>query len=139
MSVVEQHPSDQTAASLVSGIVGDLQQLVEQQLQLTRHEIEEELHQRAGAATILFVGVALLFLDAMVVCQSLALLLHWATSPTGTDPAWFPLWMCYATVAGVLVGMGGIVTQIGRSRFKSTVKAKNPATEILSKPVEKGG
>ena len=131
MSVVEQHPADQTAASLVSGIVGDLQQLVEQQFQLTRHEIEEELRQRAGAATILFVGVALLFLDAMVVCQSLALLLHWATSPAGTDPAWFPLWMCYAAVAAVLVGMGGIVTQIGCSRFKSTVKAKNPATEIL--------
>lgn len=131
MSVVEHHPSDQTAASLVSGIVGDLQQLVEQQFQLTRQEIEEELRQRSAAATILFVGVALLFLDAMIVCQSLALLLHWATSPAGTDPAWLPLWMCYATVAAALVTVGGIVTHVGRSRFKSTVKAKNPATEIL--------
>lgn len=131
MSIIEHHPSEQTAASLVSGIVGDLQQLIEQQFQLTRQEIEEELRQRAEAATILFVGVAVLFLDAIVVCQSLVLLLHWWTSPAGTDAAWLPLWMCSAIVAAVLVVIGGMITQVGRHRFKSTVKAMNPATEIL--------
>lgn len=127
---VESQP-EQTAASLVSGILGDLQHLVEQQFQLTRREIEEELRQRAAAAAVFGFGMGTLFLDAIVVCLSLAHLLHWMSSPPGTDPAWLPLWTCYAVVAAVLTVSGMILAQVGRVRFRSITPFQNPVTEIL--------
>ncbi len=130
MSAVKD-PVGHTAASLVSGNVGDLQQLVEQQFQLTRQEIEEELRQRTEAATIVVAGMAVLFLDAIVFCQALALVLHWVASTPSTDPARLSLWACYAVVAGMLIVIGAIVTLLGRSRFKSIQKVRNPAMEIL--------
>ena len=112
-------PPDQTAASLVSGILGDLQHLVEQQFQLTRREIEDEIRQRAAAAAVFALGVTVVFLGAIVFCLGLAHLLHWATLPPGTDPAWLPLWACHAVVAAVLVVIGGFVVHVGRAKFRS--------------------
>jgi hypothetical protein len=126
-------PPDQTAASLVSGILGDLQNLVEQQFQLTRREIEAELHQRAAAAKIVGLGIGVFFLDAIVLCLTVAHLLHWLASPPGTDPAWLPLWGCYAIVAAVLVLIGGIVVQVGRASFQSIVPSQNPAIQIVQR------
>ena len=56
MSTDVKDPPDQTAASLVSGILGDLQHLVEQQFRLTRREIEDEIRQRTTAAAVLVLG-----------------------------------------------------------------------------------
>ena len=131
MSTDVEVPPVQTAASLVSGILGDLQHLVEQQFQLTRREVEEELRQRAAAAAVFAVGMGVFFLDAIILCLTLAHLLHWMASPPGTDPAWFPLWACYAVVATVLIVIGGILTQVGRVRFSTINPYQNPATEIL--------
>ena len=126
-----EYPPEQTAASLVSGILGDLHQLVDQQFQLTRREIEVELGQRAEAAAVFGLGVGFLFLAAISLCLSLSHLLHWVASPIGTDPAWFPLWACHAVVAAVLAVIGGIVAGLGRAKFKSIDSFHNPVTEIL--------
>lgn len=135
MSTEVEYPPEQTAASLVSGILGDLQHLVEQQFQLTRREIEEELRQRAAAAAVFGLGMGVCFLDAIVLCMTLAHLLHWMTSPAGTDPAALPLWGCYAVVAVVLAVSGGILALVGRARFRSVDKYQNPVTEILQEHV----
>ena len=126
-----EYPPEQTAASLVSGILGDLQQLVDQQFQLTRREIEVELRQRAEAAAVFGLGVGFLFLAAISLCLSLSHLLHWVASPIGTDPASFPLWACHAVVAAVLAITGGIVACVGRAKFKSIVPFQNPTAEII--------
>ena len=135
MSIDVEDPPQQTAASLVSGILGDLHRLVEQQFQLTRREIEDELRHRAAAAAVFALGMGILFLDAIVLCLTLAHLLHWVTSPPETDPAWFPLWACHAVVAAVLVVIGGILAHVGRARFRSIEPIRNPATEILQEYV----
>ncbi len=106
---VEAHP-EQTAASLVSGILDDLQHLVEQQFQLTRREIDEEIRQRAAAGAVFAVGMGVLFLDAIVFSLTLAHLLHRVASPPSTDPAWLPLWACYAVLWAVFVVIGGVLT-----------------------------
>ena len=98
---------------------------------LTRQEIEDELRQRGAAASILALGLGVLFLDAIVFCLALVHLLHWMASPSGADPAWFPLWACHAVVAAVLVVLGGILVAIGRSRFRSIEPCQNPATDLL--------
>ena len=131
MSIEVEYPPEQTAASLVSGILGDLQHLVEQQFQLTRREIEEELRQRVAAAAVLGIGVGVLFLDAFVLCLTAAHLLHWVASPAGTDPPGIPLWACYAVVGAMLAISGGILVLMGRARFRSIDPFQNPVTEIL--------
>ena len=131
MSTDVERPPEQTAAALLSGILGDLQQLVEQQFELTRREIEEELRLRATAATAFGLGIGVMFLDAIVLCMTLAHLMHWMASPPGTDPAVIPLWACYGVVAAVLVVIGGSMTLVARSRFRSVVPFQNPMTEIV--------
>ena len=121
--------------TLVSGILVDLEHLVEQQLQLTRREIEEELRQSSVAVALLALGVGVFFLAATVLCLAGSHMLHWATSPPGTDPAQIPLWACHAIVGLLLLVVGGIMTQVARIRFRSVPQCRNPLTEILEEPM----
>ncbi len=127
--------SESTPLALVSGILVDLEHLVEQQLQLTRREIEEELRQSSVAATLLASGIAFFLLAAISLCLAGTHFLHWATSPSGTDPAQLPLWACHAIMALLLVIVGGILTQVARIRFRSVPRLRNPLTEIMEEPL----
>ena len=124
-------PPVQTTASLVGGILGDLQRLVEQQFELTRQEIQEELRLRIAAGILFAAGIGLIFLGAIESCLGLAHLLHWAASPAGTETAWLPLWGCHAVVAAVFAVIGGVLVQVGRARFASVQSFHNPLTEIM--------
>lgn len=123
-------PREPTAASLVSGNLGDLQHLVEQQFRLTRQEIEDELRQRAAAAAIFVVGIGIGLVDAIVLCLSLAHLSHRAKSPQFTHLARLPFWDCYAVLAAMLTFVGGNLSQLGRNRFHSITPSLNPASEM---------
>lgn len=124
-------PSTPSALSLISGILIDVEHLVEQQLQLTRREIEEEVRERLTAVAIMAAGFVSFLLAAVMLCLSLVYLLHWATSPAGTDPAQVPLWGCYAVLALVLAIIGGILARMGLNLFKSVVSSENPVTKLL--------
>ena len=124
-------PPTQTTASLVSGILGDLRNLVEQQFQLTRMQIQAELRQRFVAVAALGAGVVVLFVASILACFSVSHLLHWLTSPTGTDHASLPLWMCYAIVAAILGLTGGILLWTGRAKLKSVVPFRNPVSGLF--------
>jgi hypothetical protein len=79
--------------------------------------------------------MVILFLDSIVLCLTLAHGLHWAASPSATDPAWLPLWACYAVVAALLAAIGGTLAYVGRARFQSIEPFRNPITEILQRLV----
>lgn len=123
--------SVQTAASLLSGIIGDLQHLVQQQFQLTRMQVADELRGRVAAVAVLSGGVLSLLVSAIFLCLSVAHLLHWMTSPSGIDPASLPLWSCHAIVSLVLGLIGGILMSIGQARFRSILPFRNPVTEKI--------
>ena len=131
MSTDVEYLPEQTTASLVNGILCDLQRLVEQQFELTRQEIEEGLRRRAAAAAVFGLGAGILFLAAVALCQTLAHLLHWTASPHGIDPASFPLWACHAVVAAVLAVGGVTLLYVGRAKFRSLEPLQNSAIEIL--------
>ena len=135
MSNLAEDPQPQSPLTLISGILVDLEHLVEQQLRLTRREIEQEIRQRSVATGILVAGLGAFFLAAMTLCLTMAHLLHWVTSPPGTDPASLPLWSCYAIVAALLLLSGGILAQLARVRFNAVVPCGNPVTELLQEPV----
>jgi len=128
--------SDQSVASLVGDIVRDVQDLVKQQLQLSRHEIEEDIRKSTEAASIFGVGAGILFLGALSLCLMLAHLIHWLTAPHGTDPAQFPLWACFAVVGGVLGIIGWEVMYAGRRMFQKINPLHSPATQALKENVQ---
>lgn len=140
MTVEVQEPVQNHAApsatSLVSGILGDVHELVEQQFRLTRREIEEDLRKYMKAALVFGLGAGIFMLGVGALCLSLAHLLHWGASPPGTDPAWFPLWACHAVVGAWLAVLGGVLACVGRMMFKSIDPMKNPATEALKENIE---
>ncbi len=76
------------------------------------------------------------FLGAMGLCFMLVYLLHWLTSPAGTDPAWFPLWAWFGVVGAVLVGIGAALASSGGHLLKSVHPAHNQATEALKENVQ---
>ena len=122
---------EQTAASLRSDILADLQRLVEQQFQWTRREVADEIRKRAIAAAVFALGATILFLGAIVFCFGLVDLLHWATLPGGTNSAGLPLWECCALVAAVLAVIGGFVAHVGRLKFRSTAPFYSPISELM--------
>ncbi len=123
-------PPEQTTASLLTGILGDLQQLVEQQLRLARREILDDLQQRGIAASILVLGVSVMFLDAIVACLAFAHLLHWVTSPAATDPASLPLWACYGVTVIILTLLACVLIQYGKTRFTAKNALQNKTIDI---------
>src|SRR5436190_811939 len=114
-----QNHSEPSATALVGGIIGDVQVLVEQQFRLMRREIEDDLRKGTEAALVFGFGVGIFFLGAGALGLALAYLLHWAASPTGTDPAWFPLWACHAVIGVWLSVIGGALALVGRMMFKT--------------------
>jgi len=136
MATEVQNHTEPSLTSLVSGIVNDIQDLVKQQLQLTRREIEEDLRKTKEAASILALGLAIAFLGAIPFCLMLVHLLHWLASPALTDPARLPLWACHGVVAVVLFVLGASLAAVGRQKFKSVHPLDNPATEALKENVQ---
>jgi len=119
MATEVQNRNDQSLTGLVSGIVSDFQDLVKQQLTLTRTEITDDLRKTKEAGSVLFVGILILLVSAAPLCLMLAHLLHWAWSPAGADPATVPLWGCYAIIGGLLAVVGAAVTYAGKKKFDS--------------------
>lgn len=136
MATELQTPTDQSTVSLVGGIIDDLQDLVKQQIQLTRKEITEEVHKAAQAAQFYALGGAVLFLGLVIGGLTLVHLLHWVSAPAGSDPARIPLWACHALVGGPLILIGSVLTWLGRQKLESINPLHNPATEALKENVK---
>jgi len=136
MATELQNPNEQSATSLVGGIIDDMQDLVKQQVQLTRKEINEELHKASEAAQFFALGGAILFLGLVIVALTLLYLLHWGSSPPETDPAKIPLWACHALVGGPLSLLGAFLAWMGREKLRSISPLHNQATEALKENVK---
>jgi hypothetical protein len=128
--------TEPSMTTLVSGIVSDMQDLVKQQLLLTRREIEEDLRKTTEAASLFAWGTGFVLLGAITLCLMLSNLIHWLASPPGMDPAAFPLWACHGVVGAVLLVLGGVLMGVGRQRLKTVHPLENPATEALQENVQ---
>jgi len=136
MTTAYQNPTEQSATSLVTGIIDDFQELVKQQFRLARQEAERDLRNATEGALFFAVSAGILFLGAIIFCFAVVHLLHWAGSPPDTDPSRFPLWACHGVVGLVLLIVGGVLAGVGRMKFKSIRPLDNPATEALKENVE---
>jgi hypothetical protein len=136
MAVETQDHPQPTTTSLVSGIIDDVQNLVKQQFQLTRREVEQDLRKSKEAAQLYAVGVGMLLLACVEMCLMAAYLLHWATSPAGSDPASIPLWACHAIVGAVLGVIGYMTMSAGSKRFETIDPLNGPTADALKDNLE---
>jgi hypothetical protein len=104
----------ESPGTLLTGIVADVQRLIDQQLRLMRREVERDVKQAGRGGLVLVVGAGMLLLSLASFGSSLALGLHNLTSPVG-DPAVLPLWACHALVGALLLVASGVCFYLGRN------------------------
>lgn len=108
-----------TATNLISGILGDFQELMRQQLALIKQECLEDWKKTKEAGLLLGVSLVPLASGGVLLAFMLVHLLHWATMPAGADPASLPLWVCYLIVGVVLLGIGAVLLMMGLGNLRS--------------------
>jgi len=113
------HSSEYSATSLVSGILADFQDLMRQQFTLIKEECLQDWKKTKEAGLLLGVSIVPLASGGMLLAFMLVHLLHWATMPSGADPASLPLWACFGIVGLVLVGIGAALFMVGLGNLRS--------------------
>ena len=96
-------------AQLVSGIADDAQRLIQQQYQMLRSEVKEDMRRTKAAVQYLGVGAGLAVVGALFLLISLPLLLNWAFN--------WPAWGGWALMGGVLAVVGGVALYAGKRIF----------------------
>jgi len=136
MATTLQNPSDASMVSLVSGIVDDVQELIVQQVKLTRAEIGSDLRKAGEIAIIFATGAGILLLGAILACLMLVYLLHWLTSPARSDLASVPLWACFGIVGAAFGVLGGSLIAAGKKKLDATSLLPEQAANALKENVE---
>jgi hypothetical protein len=109
----ETSPSSEVSVTgLLTGILADAQDLALRHLALLRSEVKESLRETRQAMILMGLGVMLLQLGMIFLCQMCVVLL------THLVPA-LPVWGSYAIVGGVLVLCGAGPLLAGISRLKT--------------------
>lgn len=135
---VQNHTDTNSVGSLVGGILSDVQDLIKQQLQLTRKEIEADFRKTREAASLLALGLGIFFLGGFSLCLMMAHLIHDCTLPAGTvrDPASLALWACYGVVAALFLVVGGCITYAGKKKFDSFNPLPEESAQVLKENIE---
>jgi hypothetical protein len=105
--------SPPSLSSLVSGILADVQQLLEQQTRLVRLEIREDLRKARTGAIFLGAGLGVTLVGGLLFCFMLPYLLNWATGGQ------IPLWACFGIFGVVFLGIGGGAVYAAQRKFRS--------------------
>jgi len=124
-----QTSSEPSLASIVSGIIGDFQELIKQQMDLFKTEVSEELRKTREALATLVIGLIVLFLGAALLSVMLVHLLGWLLPN-------MPLWVCYLLVGGGISAVGGILTGVAWKQFQSFHAVPEQSVEALKENLE---
>jgi len=105
-------PPERSVTTLVSGIIADAQQLIQQQFTMFRQEIRDDLRKAKEGALSLAAGVGISLAGGVLLLLMLPLLLNWAAPE-------LPLWACFGILGGVLVTLGGALVYAGVKKLES--------------------
>ena len=120
--------TQQSVTSLVSGIVSDAQELLKQQLQLFKAEVQSDLKKTREAMISLVTGAAVAGVGGLMLCWGLAYLCNWAFD--------WPTWGGFFLVGGVIAVLGGILVYVGLERFRSFNPLPEQTAEALRENLE---
>jgi protein-S-isoprenylcysteine O-methyltransferase Ste14 len=119
---------DASMSQLISGIVGDAQELVRKEIALARQEVREEIDAAKNAGIKLGIAGAVLavggLLVVLAIAQGIADLLNW------------PVWAGYALVGVVLAIVGGVLLSAGQRQIKSVHPVPERTVETIKENVE---
>jgi uncharacterized membrane protein YqjE len=124
---MENRIANASVGRLLSGIVSDAEDLVQQQFALFKEEVKEEARGAKQALIPLLAGAVVLFVGAIVLSLTFVHILDEATT--------LPLWACYAIVAAVLCIGGGIAVAVGLERFREVPPVAEKSVEELKENV----
>jgi len=124
MSTNLQTDAGTSVGGLVSGIVGDAQELMQQQFRLFKEEIREDLRKTREAGAALALSGVVLMVGCVVLSLALVHLLAWLT-------AW-PDWVCYAVVGTVITALGAGLGYLGWQ----TLRSIHPLQDQTAKAIE---
>jgi hypothetical protein len=116
--------SERSMATLVNGIIADVQHLIAQQLAMFRQEIQDELRKGLYAVIALALAAGVSAVGGVMLLLMVPLLLHYLV------PA-LPLWACLGIVGGVLAVVGGGFAFVGVWKIRSCHPLSNPAVEAF--------
>lgn len=125
-------PGPQNGSSvteLVSGIVGDVQDLGMQHLALFRNEVKQDLRKATDAGSSLAVGLAVAQVGGLLICLMLVHLLS-QLAPN------LSLWLCYGIVGTVVVVLGAIAVQNGINKLQSVDTLSGPAAKVMKEDAQ---
>lgn len=118
-------PGTHSIGQVVTGLAGDIQDLVKGELALARAELDQKLHGVIIAAVSIVGGALVAFAGLVVLLEGGAAVLAF----------WLPEWASLLIVGLVIVAVGGLISRVGLSRL--SLKAVTPERTIAS--VQKDG
>jgi hypothetical protein len=117
-----------SVSSLLTGIAGDLQTLVRQEVALAKAEIIREWDKAKAAAGAMAVGAAVLALGGLFLCLTVVAVLH--------EPVGLPWWASFLIVGGVLAGLGAVLFFTGRNKAAQVHVVPPQTAETLRENVQ---
>jgi uncharacterized membrane protein YdjX (TVP38/TMEM64 family) len=120
--------AEPSVTSLVSGIAGDFQSLIQQQVMLVRQEIQEDLRKTKEGATSFALAAAVTSVSAILIGFT-------AVYALGAATTW-PLWGCFAIVAGVFAAAAAALIVAGMKKFDSISPLHDQAIQGLKENLE---
>jgi hypothetical protein len=117
-----------SVTQLLSGILGDLQELLTQQLALFRRELRDDVGKLKDATITVSAGVVLCLVAGLMLCFMLAHLLVVLFDT-------LPLWGSFGLVGGVLAIIGGALVAVGAARFRSFNPLPDESAQALQENV----
>lgn len=124
-----QTSSEPSLTSLVSGIIGDFQELIKQQLALFKAEVASDFRKTREASATLAAGLVALLFGCGLLCLMTVHLLGWLV-PT------MPLWVCYLIVGGAVFAVGAVLTGVGWKQFHSFNPLPDQTVEAMKENLE---
>jgi len=121
--------SGQGLGELVSGIIHDAQELLNQQLTLFKHEVRQDINNVREALGILALASGVLLVAAVLLGLMLVHLVAWLI------PSW-PLWGAYALVGGVLLALGLALAWMAREKLRPSNVLPEQSAKALEESLE---
>ena len=118
-----------SVTSLLRGIVGDAQELLQQQLALFRAEIKDDFRKTVGILIAIVSGAFMVAVGGALLCFMLVHLLN------SVAPA-LPLWGCFGIIGGGVALIGGIVAYVAIARFKTFNPLPDESVQALKENVQ---
>jgi uncharacterized membrane protein YqjE len=100
-----------TVTELVSGIIGDVQRLARQQMDMLKAEVREDMSRTKQALVLGGVGIVLLTIGGLALVFGLVYLLR--------DQAGLSEWAAWMIFAAVCLAAGAVVGYMARNLFES--------------------